>query len=69
MCPPQHANLREALGVAGLPPSAWKEDVTIPNVFNRLVVYRGDLVHAATWYFGVEKRSKRLTVVFFWRAV
>ena len=69
MCPPQHANLREALGVAGLPPSAWKEDVAIPNVFNRLIVYRGDLAHAATSYFGAEKRSKRLTVVFFWRAV
>ena len=69
MCPSQHANLREALGVAALPPSAWKEDVAIPNVFNRLIVYRGDLVHAATSYFGVEKRSKRLTVVFFWRAV
>jgi hypothetical protein len=69
MCPPQHATLREALGVAGLPPSAWKEDVAIPNVFNRLIVYRGDLVHAATSYFGAEKRSKRLTIVFFWRAV
>jgi len=67
-CPPQHASLREALGVAALPPSAWKADVSIPNVFNRLIVYRGDLVHAATSYFGSEKRSKRLTVTFFWRA-
>jgi hypothetical protein len=68
MCPPQHASLREALGVAALPPSAWKADVSIPNVFNRLIVYRGDLVHAATSYFGFEKRTKRLTVTFFWRA-
>ena len=68
MCPPQHANLREALGVAGLPPTAWKAEVAIPNVFNRLLVYRGDLVHAATSYFGSDLKSKRLTVVFFWRA-
>ena len=67
-CPPQHGSLREALGVPSLPMSAWKEDVTVPNVFNRLVVYRGDLVHAATSYFGSEHRSKRLTLVFFWRA-
>lgn len=67
-CPPQHASLREALGVPSLPMSAWKEDVVLDNVFNRLVVYRGDLVHAATSYFGSDDRSKRLTIVFFWRA-
>ena len=68
VCPSQHASLREALGVASLPMKAWKEDVAVPNVFNRLLVYRGDLVHAATSYFGSDDRSKRLTVVFFWRA-
>ena len=67
-CPPQYASLGEALGVPSLPMSAWKEDVSIENVFNRLVVYRGNLVHAATSYFGSEHRSKRLTLVFFWRA-
>ena len=68
VCPPQHASLRDALGVPSLPPSAWKEDVSVPNVFNRLLVYRGNLVHAATSYFGSDHRSKRLTIVFFWRA-
>jgi hypothetical protein len=68
LCPPQHASLREALGVPSLPPGAWKEDVSVPNVFNRLLVYRGDIVHAATSYFGADHRSKRLTIVFFWRA-
>jgi hypothetical protein len=68
LCPPQHASLREALGVPSLPSSAWKEDVAVENVFNRLLVYRGDLVHAATSYFGSDHRSKRLTIVFFWRA-
>jgi hypothetical protein len=68
ICPPQHAGLRDALGVAALPPSAWKADAAVSNVFNRLLVYRGDLVHAATSYFGSDQKSKRLTVVFFWRA-
>jgi hypothetical protein len=68
LCPPQHASLRDALGVASLPPSAWKEDVAVPNIFNRLLVYRGDIVHAASSYFGSDHRSKRLTIVFFWRA-
>ena len=67
-CPPQHATLSQALGVSALPPSAWKADVSVTNVFNRLVVYRGNLVHGATSYFGSDKSSKRLTVVFFWRA-
>ena len=67
-CPPQCASLRDALGVPSLPMSAWQEDLAIANVFNRLVVYRGDLVHAATSYFGSDHRSKRLTIVFFWRA-
>ena len=65
-CPAPYANLREALGAAKLPLGAWKEDVVVPNVFNRLLVYRADLVHSATRYFGNDNRSKRMTVVFFW---
>jgi hypothetical protein len=56
------------LGVPALPLSAWKEDVVVPNVFNRLLVYRADLVHSASRYFGFAKVEKRLTVVFFWMA-
>lgn len=68
-CPPPHANLREALGVKGLPLEAWKEEVRLPNVFNRLLLYRADLVHSASAYFGAaEPRSRRLTAVFFWMA-
>ena len=65
-CPPPHANLREALGVTGLPIEAWKEDVSLPNVFNRILLYRANLVHSASAYFGTEHRTKRLTAVFFW---
>lgn len=68
ICPAPHANLREALGVTGLPLQAWKEELAIPNVFNRIILYRADLVHSATAYFGDELRTKRLTAVFFWMA-
>lgn len=67
-CPPPHANLREALGVKGLPLEAWREDVAVPNVFNRFLLYRADLVHSATGYFGTELRDKRMTALFFWMA-
>jgi hypothetical protein len=67
-CPPPYANLREAMGITRLPLEAWKEDIAIKNVFNRLLVYRSDIVHSATSYFGNDLRSKRMTVVFFWMA-
>ncbi len=65
-CPHPYANLREALRVTGLPLAAWKEDLRVENVFNRVVFYRADLVHSATNYFGTNLREKRMTVVFFW---
>ena len=67
-CPPPYANLREAMGITKLPLEAWQEDVTVKNVFNRILVYRSDLVHSATSYFGTEPKSKRMTAVFFWMA-
>ena len=66
--PPPHANVPEALGVSKMPLEAWSEDLRIDNVFNRLIVYRGDMVHSATSYCGIEHRDKRLTIVFFWMA-
>lgn len=67
-CPPPYSNLPEALRVNRLPLSAWHEDVAIPNVFNRLLLYRANIVHSATSYFGREHKAKRMTVVFFWLA-
>lgn len=66
LCSPPHANLREALGVQGLPLEAWKEDVAISNSFNRILLYRADMVHSATSYFGFDHFEKRMTAVFFW---
>lgn len=68
LCPPPHANLREALGVTGLPLQAWHPDVAVPNAFNRLLLYRADLVHSATGYFGHDLATKRMTALFFWMA-
>ncbi len=68
ICPHPHVTLPEALGVAKLPLSAWVEDITVPNAFNRILLYRSDLVHSATSYFGREDPEKRMTVLFFWMA-
>ncbi|WLT33194.1 DUF6445 family protein [Geothrix sp. PMB-07] len=68
LCAPPHTNLREALGVAGLPLQAWHPELSIPNVFNRLLLYRADLVHSATGYFGHDLLTKRMTALFFWMA-
>lgn len=67
-CPAPYANLREALNIKGLPLNAWQQDLSVSNVFNRMLLYRANLVHSATAYFGREHRDKRMTVVFFWMA-
>ena len=68
ICPPPHANLREALGITGLPLQAWSEELSVPNVFNQILLYRADLVHSASGYFGIEPQARRMTAVFFWMA-
>jgi len=67
-CSPPHANLREALGVTSLPPQAWQEDQRVDNQFNRILLYRANLVHSASSYFGCDHDDKRMTAVFFWMA-
>ena len=66
LCTPPHANLGQALGVSKLPLEAWAEDVAVPNRFNRVILYRADLVHSASAYFGEQHEQKRMTAVFFW---
>lgn len=67
-CSPPHANLREALGVKGLPPDAWHEEMRIENRFNRILLYKANMVHSASAYFGFDHPEKRMTAVFFWMA-
>jgi hypothetical protein len=68
ICSPPHANLREALGVKGLPLEAWQEETRVENKFNRMLLYRANMVHSASAYFGFDHADKRMTAVFFWMA-
>ena len=68
ICSPPHANLREALGVKGLPLEAWQEETRVENKFNRMLLYRANMVHSASSYFGFDHAEKRMTAVFFWMA-
>lgn len=65
---PSFTTLPEALGVDRLPAHLWVEDLAIPNVYNRLLLYRADRVHSASSYFGRKPRQRRLTALFFWMA-
>lgn len=62
---PYH-NLVDSLRTSSLPVSAWYRDLSIENKFNRLILFKGNMVHSASGYFGKEKRDKRLAVTFFW---
>ncbi len=62
---PYH-NLVDALKTDSLPSDAWYEDLSIENKFNRLILFKANIVHSASGYFGKDKRSKRLAVTFFW---
>ncbi len=65
ICPAPHNILPDIL--KGWPP-AWHEDIRIDNKFNRVVLYRADIVHSATGYSGDKHEEKRLSAVFFWMA-
>jgi hypothetical protein len=68
MVMPPHNNMVEALGTRFVPPDSFVEDVRIPHRFNRLLVYRANLLHSATGYFGQTLEEKRMAGVFFWMA-
>ena len=64
----KHANLVEALGMRFVPPNSFVEDVRVPHRFNRLLIYRSNLVHSASAYWGHQLAEKRMAAVFFWMA-
>lgn len=66
--PAPHANLVEALGIRFVSSDSFVEDKRIENRYNRLLLYRADLIHSATDYFGRTMVDKRMTTVFFWMA-
>jgi hypothetical protein len=63
-----YLNLVDALKTDRLPADSWYEDVAIENKFNRLILFKGNIAHSASGYFGKEKRDKRLAITFFWLA-
>jgi hypothetical protein len=65
---PPHNNMVEALGTRFVPANSFVEDVRIPHRFNRLLVYRANLLHSASGYFGQSLEEKRMAAVFFWMA-
>lgn len=64
--PPPHANLQAALGTRFVPPGSFVEDLRVDYRFNRLVMYRADLIHSAIRYVGKTNDTKRMAAVFFW---
>lgn len=66
--PPPYRNLVDALNTKALPKEAWFLDESVENKFNRIMLFKGNMVHSASKYFGKDKRDKRLAVTFFWLA-
>lgn len=70
VCPPQYESLSQVPGMSGeMDPTMFQEILEVPYVFNRLLLYKADIIHSATAYFGWSRElaSKRMAVVFFWK--
>ncbi|WP_049622392.1 DUF6445 family protein [Frateuria defendens] len=65
---PPHRNLVDALGTRFVPPGAFAEDVRVPHRYNRLLLYKANLVHSASAYWGLDFADRRMAAVFFWMA-
>ena len=65
---PPHANLVEALGTRFVALGSFAEDVRVEHRFNRLLLYRANLIHSASNYCGQSLADKRMAAVFFWMA-
>ncbi|MEU8590874.1 DUF6445 family protein [Streptomyces sp. NPDC048664] len=63
-----HNNLVEALGTRYVTPDAFTEDVRVPQRYNRLLLYKANIMHTATAYCGSDLEDRRMTAVFFWMA-
>jgi len=65
--PARFDNLVEALETRFVPPDLFVLDQAVDHRFNRLLVYRADLIHSATAYWGGdEPADQRMAVVLFW---
>ncbi len=64
-----HDNEGEVLEGDGDRPEKWIRRDTVGNVYNRAVIFRGDLWHAADDYFGDSPENGRLFQTFFFNEV
>ena len=62
---PDNEELSDKLCEDGMDQSKWDLVDVMSNVFNRLVIYRGDLYHKSLDYFGKTKEDGRLFQTFF----
>lgn len=65
---PPHENLIDAFGTRFVPPDTFVEDIRVDNAYNRLLLYKANLVHSASAYCGEHPFTRRMTAVFFWMA-
>jgi hypothetical protein len=63
---PPHTNLVDALGTRFVSPDSFVEDVAVQHRYNRLLLYRANMIHSASGYWGHTLEDKRMTAVFFW---
>ena len=68
MVQPPHSTLVQALGTRYVDFDAFAEDVAVPHRYNRLLLYRANMIHSATGYWGQTLEKKRMSAVFFWMA-
>jgi len=65
---PPHANLVEALGTRFVSPDAFVKDIADTHRSNRLLLFRANMIHSATSYWGHALEERRMAAVFFWMA-
>lgn len=68
MVMPPHRNLVDALGTRFVAPNSFVEDLRVENRFNRMLLYKSNLIHSASAYFGLDLVARRMAAVFFWMA-
>jgi hypothetical protein len=68
MVMPPHVNLVDALGTRYVAIDSFAEDERIAHRYNRLLLYRANMIHSATGYWGQSLEEKRMAAVFFWMA-
>ncbi len=67
--PGRFDNLVEALDARFVPADLFVLDQAVDHRANRLLLYRADLIHSATAYWGgADLASQRMAVVLFWMA-